>query len=229
MAYRAGKIFDGVRALMNDQEDAIYHNSVQLEYFTIAYEKLHQEMEDNSIPITNITSEPITITAGVTDIGGPTGPALPNNLIEVIDLWEITSGTNQDYMRMSRHQFLPKTSVQTAYLQVYSWQDDQVKLLGATGDIQVKIDYIANNLGDVTDENSQIRLKNSINYLKFATSALCAMFIGENPERATVLGGLAKEAMDTLTNIPIKNQQGIVTRRRPFRASYRTRSSGYVR
>lgn len=223
MAIKAGVIFTGVRAALNDQEDAVYHDSVILEYFQMAYEKLRQEMEDSNVPITNITSDAITITAGVTDIGGPTGPALPNDLIEIINLWEVSADTDQDYMLMRRLQFLPKTPIQTAYLEVYSWQDQQVKLLGATGDIQVKFDYVASNLGDVTDKNSQIRLTGAVNYLKFGTAALIAALIEGDLERAGTLGQLASDALDTTLNIKIKNQQSITTRRRPFRASYRTR------
>lgn len=229
MPLKVGNIFTGARALLNDQENQIYTNTVLMEYFQIAYEKLRQECEDNNLPITNKTSEPITINLNVFDIGGPTGPALPNDLIEPITLWEIPAETNCDYMKMRQMRFLPKTSTLTAYLEVWSWADEYAHFLGANGVIQVKIDYVASTLGVVTDENSLIRLKNSVNYLKCSVASMAAMFMGENESRAAVLAGMATDALDQLTNIKVKMQQAINTRRRPFMASYKQRGTMYGR
>lgn len=226
---KVGDVFTGVRALLNDQDNAVYTNQIQLEYFKLAYETIRQECEDHNIPITNKTSEAITITAGIKDIGGPTGPALPNDLIEVLECWEIPAGTNADYMLMRRVIFLPKTVVLTSYLEVYSWAEQYIHFLGANGNIQVKIDYLSTGMPNVEDENSRIKLFNAINYLKYRTAAHCAMFIDQDETRASILNELATGAYDTLMGILIKNSQGLQTRRRPFMANYKFRGGQYGR
>lgn len=226
---KVGDVFTGVRALLNDQEDAVYTNTVQLEYFKLAYEEIRQECEDHNIPITNKTSSAITITAGMIDIGGPTGPALPADLIEPMECWEIPANTSADYMQMRRRQFLPKTAVLTAYLEVWQWADQYIHFIGANGNIQVKIDYLSSGMPDIVNENSKVKLFNAVNFLKYKTAALCSMFIDENETRAAVLNDQAIRSYDTLMSILIKNSQNIVTRRRPFAASYKNRGASYGR
>lgn len=224
---KAGEVFSGVRALLNDNLGAVYNNAVILPYFQIALEELRQDCEDYSIPITNKTSAAITISQGITDIGGPNGPALPDDLIEPLECWEIVAGTNSDYMLMVRKDFLPKTSTLTAYLEVYTWAEQYIHFLGANGDIQVKIDYIASNFGAVKNENSIIKVSNAVNYLKYRSAAMCAMFIMQDEDRAQVLNDLYTNAKDIFLNIKVKSQQNIMTRRRPFLSSYKNRGGMY--
>lgn len=227
--YKAGDVFDGVRALLNDQDNAVFTNTVQLPYFKIAYEEIRQECQEANIAITNATSPAYTITTAMFDIGGPTGPALPNDFIELLECWENPAGSTNDYMRMKRVQFLPKTNVLTAYLEVYEYSNQYIKFLGATGTIDVKLDYISLGMPDANDENTQLKLSNAINYLKFRTAAYCAEFIDENDTRAQVLNDKSIEAKEILLNIKIKSSQNITTRRRPFMASYKRRGGIYGR
>lgn len=225
---KAGEVMDTVRALMNDLEGAQFTDEVINPYLKIAYEDLRQECEDNNIPFTNLTSGIITIAQGVTNIGGNGGPALPEDLIEIIEMYERIAGTNNDFMLMKRRNFLPKTDIQTTYLQVWTWQRQRVEFLGANGNIEVKIDYVGNSLGDILGKNTIIALFNSKNFLGYRTAALCAQFIGEDVDRATALNTQASRAIETLENIGIKNQQSIPVRRRPFMSRYRQRGwAGY--
>ncbi len=226
---KVGDVFDGARALLNDQAGAVFTDTVQLPYLKMAYEEIRQECENYNIPITNKTSAALAINTGMKDIGGPTGPALPNDFVEPLECWEIPAGTNDDYMLMRRLEFLPKTSVLTSYLEVWQWAEEYIHFLGANGDIKVKLDYVALGMPDVVDANSIIKLSNAINFLKFKTAALCAMFIGENESRAQVCNDQAEVYKDLLLNIKVKNSQGIATRRRPFMAAYKQRGSLYGR
>jgi len=229
MSLKVESIFDGSRALLNDQQNAVFTNAVQLEYFKIAYEEIRQDCEDHNIPITNKTTTAIYIPQGTKDIGGPTGPALPNDLVEVLECWEVPANTNNNYMLMRRLNFLPKTVILTSYLEVYTWAEQYVHFLGANTDVNVKLDYVATGMPDITDENSIIKLINAINFLKYKTAALCAMFIGENETRAEVLQQSALAAKDVLLSILVKNSQGIQTRMRPFMAAYKLRGKLYGR
>jgi hypothetical protein len=227
---KAGDVFDKARFFLNDTIGAQFTDEVLAPALGIAYEDLRLECEDNNIPFTNITSAAITVTAGVLDIGGPTGPPLPVDLVEIVEMYERIAGTTNDYMQMRRRNFLPKTQFQTTYLEVYTWQHQIINFVGATSNIQVKIDYVGQSLNRIIDANSEIAIYNSISFLSFRTAALAANYIGENKTRSDELNAEAVRCIETMENIGIKNQQSISIRRRPFMSAYRQRGwSGYAR
>lgn len=222
-------VFDTARFCLNDVGVSYYSNDVLLPALKIAYEDLRLECQDANIPFTNKTSAVITVPATVTAIGASdvaNSPALPVDLVEIIEMYERTAGTTNDFTRMDPVRFLPKTEVQTAYLRVFTWQKQVVRLIGANGDIDVKIDYVANTLDRVVNENTQILINNCINALSFRTAGLCARYMMENTTRADELDAEASRCLGLMTNIDIKNQQSMPVRRRPFRASFKSRSKG---
>lgn len=229
MSIKVSEVFEGARALLNDQAGAVYTNSVLLPYLKIAYEEIKQSCEEYQIPLNLKTSEVIMITAGITDIGGSTGPSLPIDLVEVLECWERPAGTTNDFMLMKHMLFLPKTSVLTSYLEVWQYSEQYIHFLGANGDIDVKLDYVATGMPNVVDENTLVKVTNAVNFLKYKTAALAAMFIDENETRASVLNDQSENAKDTLLNIKIKSQQNIQIRRRPFMGAYKRRGGLYGR
>src|SRR6266581_1418656 len=98
MPFNVSEILAGSAALLNDTALTNFTYTAQLPYFKIACEDLRQELLDNNIPITNFTSIAILVSAGITDIGGLTGPALPIDLIDIFELWERISGTSNAYL-----------------------------------------------------------------------------------------------------------------------------------
>ncbi len=226
MPYNVEQVFLGAAALLNDGNRDVYTNDVQTPYFKIAYQELRQELEQYNVPCVNQTSASIVVNAGVHDIGGNEGPPLPIDLIDPLVLWERTHGTTDDFLQMQRFTFLPKTELETPFLRVWSLQKRSIRFLGATSNLDVKIDYVCDPLIDFVNENTQIVVFNTENFLKYRTAALCANFIGENPSRAQLLDQMAVPEMETLLNIVVKSMQSIPTRRRPFRAARKTTGWG---
>lgn len=227
---KAGDIFANAQALLNDSIGDVYTDDVLLPYLKMAITDLRLECEDNNIPFTNITSEAITIPAGTIGIGGSGQPSLPKDLIEIVEMYERIAGTNNDYMLMKRRRFKPKTEVMTTYLQVYTWQGQQVKFIGASSDIQVKVDYISQNIGDVKDKNTLILIFNSCAFLWYRTAALASFYIMENKTRSDECNSEAARCIETMESIAQKSEQNMPIRRRPFMSSYRNRGyTGYGR
>lgn len=220
----AGSVMDMVAAVMNDTARQVYTDAAILPYMQLAYEDLKTELQDYNIPISNVTSSAILVPAGIKQLADAD---LPVDLIEIMSINERTAGTADDFVLMERKQFLPLTQQLTAFLQYWSWQDQVIKFLGANGNVEIKINYIASNLGDIADENTLLRLYNIKGYLTYRTGGHCSSFIGENESRANMLYGFAGQELEKLLSINIKSQQGIRTRRRPFRSSYK--STGSIR
>jgi hypothetical protein len=220
-AVTCGAIMDRSAVLLNDAAKTQFGYTVQIPFLKAAGDELRTALEENNYPTTNELNAAVTVTTAMTDIGGATGPALPSDLIELQALYERTAGSNEDYQRMVKVDFLPPFSTLTNSLIYYTWQQQIIKFLGANSNRSVLIEYVADTLGTITDQNSTISLFNAIGYLSYRTAALCASFVGENPTRAEELNGYAGMELNKVINIAVKSRQAIVTRRRPFMANYR--------
>lgn len=220
---KAGDIFDNARALLNDSLGDVFTDEVLKPYLRMAITDLRLECEDNNIPYTNVTSETITIPAGTLGIGGNNQPALPKDLIEVVEMYERTAGTSNDFMQMSRRRFDPKTETQTTFLQVFTWRGQRVHFIGATSDIEVKIDYISQNIGDIVDKNTLILIYNSCAFLWFRTAAFASFYIFENKTRSDECNAEAARCIETMESIAQKSEQSMPVRRRPFMSAWRQR------
>jgi hypothetical protein len=218
---KVSDVLDGVRVLCNDVSGQSYTNDAIFPHFKTAYRELIEFCMENNINVTNTLSQIYPITTAMKDIGGPTGPALPGDLIEIQQLWERTTGTNNDFVPMFKRDFLPKVSVLTNNLVYWSWQQQVIKFLGALTPADVQIDYIGTGLPDLKDENTIIKLLNCQSILEFRTAGLAATYIGENNERGQQLNGDASNALERFLNVTIKSGQIIPTRRMPFRSRYK--------
>lgn len=218
-------IIDMAASLMNDTAQTVYTDAACLPYLNMALAQLQEEMEMNNIPNTNETSALINLVAGTAAVGFLTTPPLPVGLIEIQRLWESPEGQNQ-WIPMTRKDFLPHylQDVRTPQFIFWAWIGEQIRLLPANQDNDIKLDYVGRlyalpiAIGAI---NTDLPVINSLSYLGYKTAALCAMFIGENPTRAAALEGEAYVALSRTLGISNKGRQAITTRRRPFRSAFK--------
>lgn len=222
-------IITTVAALMNDAAQSEYTNANCLPFFNLALDELQEIFELNNIPVTNSTSSPaIVVPAGVVSISPSTTPALPADLIEIQQLWESPIGLDQ-WTPMDKREFLPhylEDGVPISQFLIWAWEQGAIKLLPSNQINDLKIDYVARMFNTpivIGAINVDLPFTNVKTYLEYKTAALCAMFIGENESRAMALDSLTGTALSRALGIPIKGMQSIVTRRLPFRYSYRHR------
>lgn len=219
LSISVSSILERARFFLNDQNIQYFTNAILSEPFKTAYDDLREECYDNDIRIIAEVSAALEVEAEITDIGGPTGPALPIDFVVPVTLWERPNGTTIDYARMSPFRTLPKVTTLTNYLMYWSYRKQYIEFIGANQDIDVKIDYIGNTLGFPDDAEDRINMFNAKSFLSYRTAALAAQYQGENEERAQGLNSNARQALDKLLNTDIKNQQSMPVRRRPFMAS----------
>jgi hypothetical protein len=138
------EILDLSAASLNDQAQEKFTDVVLLPYLNMARMELEEVFEQNDIPVSEETSTILSVPANSTFIDFFSSPALPSDLIEIKQLWESTTGQNQ---------FVPVTKVDslTGHITggstytsfgVWAWQNQQVKVRGAVGIVDVKIDYV---------------------------------------------------------------------------------------
>jgi len=217
-------VMDRARVHLNDKDGQIFNDIALLPILQSAYDELAEMYEENSLPTTNKKSGTLVILQGMVDIGNGTGPALPLDLIEVQGVFERTFGSSENFIPVTKMDFLPRFNTLSSQLLYYTWQGQAIRFNGANTDREVQLDYIANTFNPIISPSSVINILNCKTALAYRTAGIAAMDIGENPTRSADLNSSASMAADRLINIATKGQQGIVTRRRPFRAGYKSRS-----
>ncbi|MGH9979294.1 MAG: hypothetical protein ACRD8Z_26195, partial [Nitrososphaeraceae archaeon] len=209
---------------------SIYTYTVQIPYLKIALQELEEYFELNNIPSTEQLSAVIQVDSGVTAIkfnaaGTATDPKLPNDLIEPQKLWERTRDVNP-FIPMTKLDALPQDMLGTeiSQFQIYVWEANEIRLLSANQNNDIKMEYIRNLFVLPAGKDSIINVINGKTFLEYRNAALCAEFVGENKTRADDLNSYAGLAIDRSTGIGTKGRQSVVMRRRPFRSSYKRRS-----
>lgn len=224
----ASDVMNGSASLLNDSARTVYTYSAQLPYLKLALQELREHFELNNIPVTENVSAVINMPAGSTEINyNAVGqPALPDDFVEPLELWERAEGVDP-YTPMRRRDFLPHSQegVEINQFLIYVWQDQKIKVLPANRDNDIKIDYIKELFQDIEDQDSIINVVNAISFLEYRTAGLCAEFIERNLTSANGLNIYAIAGIERATGIGVKGKQSIQTRRRPFRASYKRRTS----
>ena len=221
-------IIDMVASLQNDTAQTVYTDAACLPYLNIALDELQEQFELYNIPSTNDTSAILNVLLGTSVISFTSSPALPSDLIEIQQLWESPEGENK-WIPMTKKEFLPHNleSGQTiSQFLIWAWVEQNIKLIAANADIDLKIDYIKSLFATpilIGAVGTDLPIINSKSYLGYRTAALCAHFIGENKSRSDELNIFAIQALDRVLGIGTKGRQSITTRRRPFMSGYRTR------
>ncbi len=229
---RPSEIITTVASLMNDSAQSLYTNVACLPYLNLSLDELQEIYELNGLPVTNETSTAIKIPKGTNLLGFDTTPAMPSDLIEIQQLWESTSGLNK-WTPMIKKEIIPhylEDNTTISMFLIWAWEHGRINLVAANADNDIKIDYTAslfNTPIQIKDINVNLPFTNVKTYLEYKTAALCAMFIAENESRALALDSLIGSALSRALGIPVKGMQSIVTRRRPFRSSFKRKGVSY--
>jgi len=224
----ASEVMDLAAAAMNDVDKTVYDYETQIPYLKMALQELQEVFELNSLAVTERSSAPIPVNAGVTEIifNAPSQPRLPDNLIEPQQLWE-RPRDNNPYVPMVRKEYIPHdlAGINTNMFTYWVWQDNKILLLSSNADNDIKIDYIGSLFPKYVRSDTILPVQNAQGYLSYKTAELMSDMIEHNDARAQSNGGRALMALDRISGITIKSKQQIMARRKPFRAAYKRVSS----
>ncbi len=220
----ASEVMDLSAAALNDIDRTTYDYDTQIPYLKLAMQELQEIYELNSLPVTEQSSEAISVVAGVSELlfNAPSQPRLPDNLIEPQQLWERNFDT-YPWIPMTRKEFMPHSleGIETNQFMYWVWQQNKIKFLTSNQNNQIKIDYIGSLFPKYVRSDTIIPVQNAVGYLAYKTAELVSDMIEHNDARAQSNGARALLALDRISGITIKGKQQIQTRRRPFRAAYK--------
>ncbi len=214
----ASEVYDMSRALLNDQVGSVYTDQILQPYLNIAIRDIGSLMNRSNIPVTNSTSAVIPFVEGRTQLA-PGDADFPARLIEIQGVYQ-RQNDNQDFFLITRVEFLTplQDNVESTYIPAWSYQENILNFIPASGDLQLRIDYVKNVVAPITTPSEDIDIINSLNYLGYRTSALASMYVGENETRAQTLNMQADMEWNQLEGVNTKGKQSIYTRRRPLRS-----------
>lgn len=214
-------------ALMNDPAMTDYTYVTMLPYLNMAIDELVENLEESNASPTNQTSAVITVAVGknmLTPAESLVTPHYPDDLVEIQEVSERANGTSDSFVPLARREFLQLFPASNSLL-FWVWEDQNIKFnpLGATTIRDIQLLYVRQAILQAVDENSIVGTINSRSFLAFRTASFCSFYIGENENRAAALANDAERALERLDGINNKGKQQIMTRHRPFRASYKAR------
>ncbi len=213
----AGDVFSEVRLLLNDTAAKLYTNTILLPVLNKAYRELQQNFIDNGIAVEKEQTAALTVPIGKTLIDFSTTPALPDNLLYPIMLYEKFLGqADTEYSKMIERGWPPDLT-QSDRLMYWSWEHEALNFVGAIGPVELRIRFYG-RLPVLTDAMDDLIILDCETFLAARTAAIAATVIGASPTKGQLLQGDAENALGLLLSTNVKNRQAIPVRRRPFRA-----------
>lgn len=218
--YTGHDIADAVRNIYLNR--AGISDTAMLPIINAVYESLQETLIEHGAAIFSTTFAPITVAALATSIPYGTGIAgeLPNNFVGPLKLYErAVGGLDTDYIPMEERDTLPFTT-QDSTLRYWSWNEEAIKLIGATGIRQVLIKgYKFFPMLDAMSDS--ITISYAKGYLAAAVAAQAALSISHNPTLAIKLDDIAEKKLAKIINRYVKKDQSLSIRRRGYRRPMR--------
>lgn len=220
------------RYLLNDTAATRYTNQVLIGFVQQAVDELESDLRLNGIPSNDTLSSTLSVPANTLAIKYTgTTPLLPNNMLEPIKLEEKSpSESSFQFRPMVKTMFEPRMK-QDNILRYWWWQEQAIKLVGATVTREIQITYQWGfpllsdpvNAADVVPHNACLL------FVGTKTAALAAELIAQNHARAAVLQDEAAVHLKKLVRTAVKTEQFNAVRRRPFTNPLRVFGGRYRR
>jgi len=203
------EVLESVAVLLGDANKIFFVDDVLLPFVKAAHLEIQNDLIANGFRPFEVLSVVITIPANSKVI-----PVPPDNLFVIQKIEEAAVGST-DFVQMHERAWEPNT-VPSTVLGSWVFRESKVQLIGATVDRDIKLYYIANNVGTISGAGSTINLTNALPVYAARVAYLAAQFKGRNKEAARALLGLYGQRLVSYITIEIKSQQGVTYRRRPY-------------
>lgn len=214
--YTAGNIMDLSASLLNDMSKTLFSYETQLPYLKIAQQELQQSLDLHECQVNLISEYETIVPVGVEH------PSLPTDFFLPISLQERKSGETLEssYVPMNEVPNVRDLRLDPATTLIYwDYRHNCINFVkgGCSQARQVRI-YYWRQLDVVNiNEFSTLPFRGAEPVLEYRTAALCALYIGGNKDRYTLLSLDWGAAEDKLLSLVVKNNQGKRVRRKPFR------------
>jgi len=201
---------DDAAGMLNDVGKILYSYTSQLPYLKQVHEDLIMKLKVNGIPVLDEVSGALSVAALAKTLVTP-----PPDMLVPLSVEERAAGEgDDDWVPMERTDFEPTMEVATT-LRFWTFRELEIKFLGASEAREVRIKY-RKYLTAPSGSGSAITMYDARSFLGKRQAFYCAMFIGENAERAAVIADMAEDSLGDLLGSAVNVQQDKPVRPRPF-------------
>lgn len=201
--------------LMNDAAKAIWTGDVVRPFLAMAFRELGDEFRVIGAPDLAVYTN-VNYTANTS----PSLLATVTDMIVPLKCEEADSSAGP-FIPMAESKWELPNDV-GSMLRYWSWRMGTVRVPPCTANRVVRLHYLK-TWYPITSDLDEIVPNNALNFLGQRTAGLVAKYLAENPTRAAQLENDAARSLALITQVLVKNQQGIGVRRRPMRASFARR------
>ncbi len=208
-----GNVNTDVRALMSDEDNAVFSDAVLLPFIQKSYRKVQRKLAARGVSVfqdTTVLSPAVPI--NTTALTTSSSPALPADLIVPYIMWERQSGgADTDWLEMDAKDVLP-VRAQGELLAEWVYEANAITLVGATVTREVKIKY-ERELTALSGNGSVLLIP----FSQDAVASYAAEYAARSrtqPELATEFRKLGDMELDELANTFVRSKQAITGRRR---------------
>jgi hypothetical protein len=219
-------VFKQARTLLND-DDAVNWPDYRLHSKAIvAFEELEAELIIAGIPIIQAVSTVITVPAYVFPVPSNATPVIDLSTVSgyptdmIIPIWmkeRQLDQFNQDFVDMVEVDFLPNIDLDI-YLHYWCWYQNTITVLGALNPTQIQLRYQRYlSIPKVNTDSLVVPLGQL--YIANRVAALAYQSLG-NRQMWLDLTGIAKENLNRILDMNIKELQDMPAKRRPYHRGY---------
>jgi hypothetical protein len=217
MSFTAQLVMDKSAALLNDAALTLYTYTIQLPYLKLVLGELEKKLILEGVKAQLKKSALIAVAANATSITLPADFFLPISIVERPS----DSTSHNDWIPMVEKRIL-RDRVASSTLGEWAFNNGLINVIGATVARSAKIDYWSYlSTKETTVQGTTISSVDGVEqWMAYRNASLMAKYIGGEPAamRAADLQNDADVEWDNFSSIITRNNQGIRTRRRPFRA-----------
>lgn len=201
---------------MNDWNQTFWTKEPLINFLREAHRELQVELSLHGIPVLNNVSAILTVPANTKTLSISTTPALPNNVIVPIQLWERATGSTDDFDDMIQKSWEPEIQP-LSELVYWAWRGENIDFVGATTSRDVKIYYKGGITLPIADADQMGFIFAEL-YIAPRLAALALRSVGGIKSRGYIeLSQIASDRLSKVIRMNVKAQQSLPTRRRGYR------------
>ncbi len=203
------------RTLLDDDQADVYTDTVLLPSVNASYRWLQRKLAENGVSVlsdTVVLSPDLTAVTG-TKVGSSTSPALPTDLLVPWQLKEKAAGTTDQFSDMRQVNDLPEQDQGTQLL-YWEWRAGEIRFLGATGAVTLKLKY-EKVLPNLSTPSSVIGITSGVDAIAYKSASIVSRARGQ-AQYSKDLAQAANEELDDLINLNVRAQQRLPRRRRAY-------------
>ena len=203
---------------LNDSGQTLWTSALLTPFLQEAHREMQLELNVNGLPV--IKQQSVAVTVPAIDLSTWPGyvlmPSQPTNIIEPINCFERPTGDtlNSDWDEMIQKSFIPNEEPIND-LVYWSWMGEKIVFLGSLQSNDIKLEYNG-GIAIPSASTDTMGFINAEAYIAPKMAALAADSIGAT-KTAMKLHDIAQSRLEKILQYNVLAEQGMVTRRKPYR------------